>query len=232
MQPRVLTREWLDDLPPADPLAVRSRADLRRLNAIMGHARIVAGRLAALCQPAPEILIDLGGGDGAFALAVARRLAPKWEAVEVIVVDLQPLVTGIVRSSFQRMGWSISAVQSDAVSFLSQSTARNRVAIMANLFLHHLENAQLERLFESAARTVQCFVACEPRRSPFALLASRLVGLVGCNSVTRHDAVVSVRAGFRDAELTALWLAKTGWKTREHKAGAFSHAFEAVSLKR
>ena len=48
MHARRLEREWLDELPADDPRARRSRADLRRINAIMGNARIVASALKSL----------------------------------------------------------------------------------------------------------------------------------------------------------------------------------------
>ena len=53
--------------------------------------------------------------------------------------------------------------------------------------------------------TAKAFVACEPRRSAFALLGARMVFALGANDVTRHDAVASVRAGFRGRELSGLW---------------------------
>jgi hypothetical protein len=45
--------------------------------------------------------------------------------------------------------------------------------------------------------------------------------------VTRHDAVVSVRAGFRDDELTAIWPRDARWRIEERGRGLFSHAFTA-----
>ncbi len=55
----------------------------------------------------------------------------------------------------------------------------------------------------------------------------RLLPLIGCNRVTRHDAAVSVQAGFTGAELTALWPA--GWRITESAAGLFTHSFIATS---
>ena len=57
-------------------------------------------------------------------------------------------------------------------------------------------------------------------------LGCRLMWLIGCNDVTRHDAVVSVRAGFTNRELSALWTA-SGWKLEERAAPPFSHLFVA-----
>lgn len=51
------------------------------------------------------------------------------------------------------------------------------------------------------------------------------------NAVTRADAVLSVRAGFRGAELQALWPAATArWSLAETRAGLFSHCFVASRL--
>ena len=69
--------------------------------------------------------------------------------------------------------------------------------------------------------------ACEPRRGGWPLAASRMLGLIGANAVTRHDAAVSVRAGFQGGELSALWPADPRWRFREHRAGFFSHLFLA-----
>jgi hypothetical protein len=59
------------------------------------------------------------------------------------------------------------------------------------------------------------------------LLGSHLVGLLGCNAVTRNDAVLSVHAGFRDAELTAAWPTAGAWEIDEYPAGLFTHCFLA-----
>jgi hypothetical protein len=48
--------------------------------------------------------------------------------------------------------------------------------------------------------------------------------------VTRHDATVSVRAGFSGDELSALWPDKKNWQLTEHRTGFFSHLFVARRL--
>ena len=93
---------------------------------------------------------------------------------------------------------------------------------MSSIFLESHNKRSTSLL---AGRT-RCFVACEPRRSRLALAGSSLLGVIGCNDVTRHDAVVSVRAGFRDGELAALW-PRDGWEIRERGRGLFSHVLAA-----
>jgi hypothetical protein len=45
--------------------------------------------------------------------------------------------------------------------------------------------------------------------------------------VTRHDAAISVRAGFRDRELSELWPDQAGWRLSEAPAPPFGHLFVA-----
>jgi len=218
---RVLEPEWLDELPASDARAAGSRADLRRVNFLMGNARHLARMLAA---PAPALRIaDLGAGDGRLLLAVARRLQRPGFAT---LVDLHPAVTAETIAAYTRLGWSVSVLSRDAQNFL----ARTRLAfdaVVANLFLHHFEQASLERLLAAALNRTGLFVACEPRRARTALAASRLLWALGCNGVTRHDAVVSVRAGFRGGELSAAWPGDSEWYVEEREAGLFSHVFVA-----
>jgi hypothetical protein len=111
--------------------------------------------------------------------------------------------------------------------FLNSGHAERFDVITANLFLHHFDDARLAELMRLAAERCRLFVACEPRRSALALAACRLLWAIGCNDVTRHDARVSVRAGFRNQELSALWPNRQDWSLLETSQGAFTHAFSA-----
>ena len=217
--------EWLDRLPAADPRARRSRRDLVRVNALMSNARIVAGALAAALPAGAVRIAEVGAGDGAFALRVARRLGAPFHGSHVALVDRQPAADAGTREAFARLGWQAEAVQADAFAWLREAPRRD--ALFANLFLHHFEDAALAGLLALAAARSDVFVACEPRRSGPALAASSLLALAGCGEVTRHDARVSVRAGFAGGELAALW-PRAGWRIREGDRGLFSHAFVAV----
>lgn len=215
---RVLEAEWLDGLAPHDRRAQRSRADLRRVNFLMGNASHIAGALSG-----GQILriADLGAGDGSLMLRVARRL--RRPGVEVTLVDRAPSVEV---EGFERLRWRATVARAEALEFLRRPGPRFD-AIVCNLFLHHFEPAALRRLLEAAAQRTALLVACEPRRSRLALQACRLLGLLGCNDVTRHDAAVSVRAGFLGCELTASWPQAQGWQLSERRARPFGHLFVA-----
>ena len=270
-QRRDVQPETLDALAADDPRAVRSRGDLRRIHRAMGTSGLLTRALRSATSPRrPLRLLELGAGDGRQMLAVAARLASAWPAVELTLLDRQPVVAASTLAAFARLGWAARPLVADVFDWVARpvSTASAESAakasavsgtanadvsalrisggtgnvgagpgtdshwdvIVATLFLHHFTDAPLSRLLAAAAGRCDVFLACEPRRGRPALLASYCVGLLGANVVTREDALLSVRAGFRGAELSALWPGETasGWRLDERRAGPFSHRFLAV----
>ena len=217
---RVVEAEILDQLPSSDQAAVRSRRDLARLNAIMGHARLIRKHLT------PDITrtADLGAGDGSLLLNVLGRGGT---VREVILVDQQRIVSDSTLAAFTNIGVGPIITVADVLDWLAKTPLVPHTAFITNLFLHHFNPSQLARLLELASAKCDLLIACEPRRAAWPQLAASLVGLIGCNRVTRHDAVVSVRAGFREHELSALWPDRTNYKIEERSAGLFSHLFVA-----
>lgn len=204
---RVLQRELLDDLPAADPRAIHSRRDLRRLNALMGNARHILRFLDANFARLPIHIIELGAGDG----NISQKISLHFKGSRVTAIDQQPCAPGIISA--------------DVFEWLP--TAPSADVIVANLFLHHFLEHQIRQLFEQCAQRCQIFVACEPRRNAIAGWFARRVNLVGCNDVTVHDAGISVRAGFNGRELSNLWPGAAVWRLTERRAGLFTHFFGA-----
>ena len=220
---RQVAPELLDALPADDARAIASRRDLVLVNALMSNARIVAGALGSALPEAPLRLAELGSGDGCFAARVLRRLG---RGGTISLVDRQSPPDARAVRAMHAHGWEARPARADAFAWLrSQSPVLD--AVFVNLFLHHFDDAEVAALLREASRVAPLFVACEPRRSGVALLGSRLLVLLGCNDVTRHDAVVSVRAGFAGQEISALWPRDAGWRLREQRRGLFSHAFVA-----
>ena len=223
---REVQAELLDELPASDARAQRSRRDLRRINAWMGSVRVLE-RLYRAVTPGstPRSIVELGGGDGTLALNLARRLPPPVEKVRLTIVDQQSLVSPETAAAFERLGWRVYPVRSDVFRWLSDAEPVD--LMLTNLFLHHFETGRLRELLERAAARTQAFVACETRRFSYPEIAGSMVGLIGCSGVTRHDAIISIRAGFLGQELTALWPAGESWRVQEGKAGWLSHGFAA-----
>ena len=242
---RVLEAEALDHLAEHDPVAQASRRDLRRIHRAMATRSILLrafGRLQGLSRPAgasaPLRVLELGAGDGSLMLGVAQALAARWPTVELTLLDRQSLVSDDTLAGYAATGWRATVQVADVIDWAAGrirspadagGTARWDL-IVANLFLHHFEGSPLAALLAAVGSRSNRFVACEPRRGWLALAGSHLVGALGANAVTRSDAVLSVRAGFRDHELSAAWPSRADWQIREHAVGPFSHCFTAERL--
>jgi 2-polyprenyl-3-methyl-5-hydroxy-6-metoxy-1,4-benzoquinol methylase len=195
---RTLQAELLDTLPPESEGAQRSRRDLRLINAVMGNHRWIVRTLRAQLRPGDRVLeIGAGGGE------LARRLAR----------------AGLVADGLDRFpappDWPghLTWHQEDLGAFGGYA---NYPAVIANLVLHHLPGPELAELGRRLRRGPRVICACEParRRTSQALFA--LLGpLFGAHAVTRHDARISIAAGFIGRELPrALGLEATEWSLR------------------
>jgi len=241
---RQVEPEWLDTLAADDPRAIRSRSDLRRLNRLMAAQTLLARSLDTLLEgtgidgSGQAQLVELGAGDGTLALRLARRLSRRWPRATLGLLDLQPTISDATLAGFRALGWQVEVIQADVFEWLAQPRAvaghadesKSRPIIFANLFIHHFEGPRLQALLTGIADRAHAFCCLEPRRSQAALLGSRLLGAIGCNDVTRHDAVTSVRAGFRARELSACWPRLSHWVLQEGATGLFSHRFQASRI--
>ena len=246
---RIVEPEWLDELPPDDPRAAGSRRDLRRLNAWMRNHAIMADALQAAANGrTTKRIVELGAGDGDFLLRVAQRLSAfgvppsggpnrlkpelqttgMWTKANVTLLDRHKVVTPQTLAAFAALGWRVEVVGLDIFDW-AQTPAPTEIVIV-NEVLHHFDDARLAGLFRVIAGRARLFIAIEPRRAPWPLFCSRLLWAINCNSVTRHDATVSVRAGFVAEELSALWPDKSNWQLTEQRASWFSHLFIAQKI--
>jgi len=216
---RVVAVETLDHLAAGD-----RAMGTRDIVARGWHALLPSHRLTA-----PLKVLELGAGDGRLLLGVARALKPAWPTVHLSLLDRQDIVSPPTLAAYAELGWTAKVIVADVLDWAAPNeTAPAWDLITTTLFLHHFQGAQLAAVLAAAGARSRRFFACEPRRTWLALAGSHLVGALGANAVTREDAVLSVRAGFRGHELTALWPGSTfSWQCHEHTAGLFSHCFSA-----
>jgi len=184
---RQIVPEILDSLPGDDPEALRSRRDLRLINFLMGNERWI------LQQDYHGGVIELGAGEG----ALTRKLA---ERGQVIGLDFQERPDGLeipwlAGDLFQ----SLPGVEGETV--------------VANLILHHFENDQLAQLGK-LIRERRSLIAVEPWRSRISLAEGYVLWPL-INHVTKHDMMVSIRAGFRNGELRELLDLGNEWEWKE-----------------
>ncbi len=195
---RTVVDEILDGLPPDDPDAIGSRRDLRRINFIMGNFRWMRRKLRNLAENQKKHLVELGAGDGGFLGEACLELERSTG------LDLAPRPDGLP----EKVAWETG----NAFEKLDELSGPGSV-LAANLFLHHFEDSELRELGVKMRRfPVLCF--SEPWRSRLALAEGYLL-CPFVNRVTRHDMVVSIRAGFKRGEMPVLLGLGDDWEIRE-----------------
>lgn len=208
---RILTREILDDLPAQDAQAIRSRRDLRSINRLMGNARWWRKHVAAALRPGERVL-EIGAGDAGFCLLPGRV---------VDGLDLAPRPPAWHADAT----WHRTAVQDFA-------DWEGYDAVVANLILHHLDRDTLDALGAHLRRHCRVIAACEPQRARRNQRVFRLLApLARFCEVTRHDAIVSIAAGFLEDELPrALGLTSPTWTV--HVQHSFRGAYRMLAVRR
>lgn len=180
--------EILDELPGDDPRALRSRLDLRLINFLMGNERWIEKQVQSSGS-----MVELGAGDG----SLTRKLQKHgW-------------VTGL---DFQPKPNELTAAWAEGNLFETLPRTAGEL-VVANLILHHFQDEQLRELGR-LLRNRKRLVFVEPLRSRLALAQGRLLFPV-VNEVTRHDMMVSIRAGFVPGELPKLLDSEGRWHWSE-----------------
>jgi len=213
---RLVVPEILDELPPDDPRAVRSRRDLRLINSLMGNYRWLSRRIEHVQKENPHGWVEIGSGDGSLRGALGRG---KSEHFHVCGIDFAPRP--------DRWPESWDWCQGDIFKQLPNLPKHERPeGILANLFLHHFECPALSDLGEIIQNRFHRVIVSEPARYPiFRNLGYGLFPLV--NDVTRHDMQVSIGAGFRPGELFEALGLGPDWKLRESVTALGAYRFEA-----
>lgn len=205
--PRQLQPELLDSLPAAHPDALRSRRDLRVINALMGNHRWLVRTLAAVLREGDRTL-EIGAGTG----ELGRRLAAADRPADGLDLAARPA------------DWPAGCAWHSA-DLLTFAGYGGYDAVIGNLIFHHFTDDQLAALGRTLGASVRVIVASEPTRSRFSQrLFTLLTPLFGANHVTRHDAHVSIAAGFRDDELPRLLGLEPGqwrWQCHTSPLGAY-----------
>ena len=195
---RIVLPELLDSLPESSPESIANRRNLLLINGLMGNFRWLRRALLQRLR-AEDVVSEWASGDGGFARALHRaRLPVRLTGVDVCSQpDNWP-------ADYRWLQKNLLDVEAEDVGSV----------VLGNFILHQFEDAVLKQLGERLASRARLLIFNETLRSRRALiLAYASCWLFRMHPVTKHDAIVSVRAGFRARELSQLLgLSENEWR--------------------
>jgi hypothetical protein len=204
---RATATEFLDR-PDCDPaLAAASYRFMEMVNRRFGGIRVVRRFLAAETATrqttgAPLRVLDIGSGSCDIPLAVSRWAHARGLALDITCLEPAGPAAELARRRLaQAADPAVRLLPEDA---FAHTPAEPYDYAVASMCFHHFCDAQilalLQRLRGFVTRSV---LINDLRRSRLASLAARLP-LIGAPAGVRHDALLSIRRGFKAGELEVL----------------------------
>jgi len=195
------------DRPDSDPeLTQRSFQFMRLVNRAGGGIRVVRQFLARELSKLPAgqrvRILDLGGGDCDIPLAVTQWGIQRGYNVQFTCTDHNAQVLAMAKESLARAHCeSVHVEQTDIFTY--QPTEPFDYALGSMVF-HHFTDEQIDQLithlrdFVRHALLINDLRRCALNHLVAAVLTAR------ADPRVRHDALLSIRRGFRPAELTEM----------------------------
>jgi 2-polyprenyl-3-methyl-5-hydroxy-6-metoxy-1,4-benzoquinol methylase len=158
----------------------------------------------APCRCPPLRILDIGSGSCDIPLAVSRWARAPGIPLHFTCLEMAGHAVDIARRQLARAG--DPAVQLLQEDVLTHQPAEPYDLAVASMCFHHFSNAQILTLLQRLRGFVLNSVLINDlRRSRLASLAARLLlADTGTPAGVRHDALLSIRRGFKISELSTL----------------------------
>jgi hypothetical protein len=205
---RATATEFLDR-PDCDPaLAAASYRFMEMINCRLGGIRTVRRFLATETAErhggAPLRILDIGSGSCDIPLAVSRWARANGVPLHFTCLEMAGHAVDIARGQLARAGDpAVRLLQEDA---FAHQPAEPYDCAAASMCFHHFSNAQILTLLRRLRGfVINSVLINDLRRSRLASLAARLLlSGTGAPAGVRHDALLSIRRGFKIKELRSL----------------------------
>ena len=204
---RATETEFLDQPDFGPALAAASYRFMERINGRFGGIRVVRRFLATetaghRADALPLRILDIGSGSCDIPLAVSRWARGRGIPLRVTCLEMARSAVDLARRQLTRAGDpAVHLLQEDV---FTHQPAEPYDCAVASMCFHHFSDAQILALMQRLRGFVRRSVLINDlRRSRLASLAAQ-VPLVGEPAGVRHDALLSIRRGFKISELKAL----------------------------
>ncbi len=202
---RATHSELMDDPDCNGTLLLRTVCQFASINRLVGRYRTILRREVLVdMQREPEReyhLLDMGAGGcdiDAWLLTAARNLGLK---LRITACDIDERIIAYARSNYGNVP-GLKVVYKDLLADPINETVDY---VFANHFLHHLSNGQITTLLKHWYPLVRRkMVFSDLLRSPGSYCGYALLSLFYPHSFARTDGLISIRRGFRPAELVGL----------------------------
>jgi SAM-dependent methyltransferase len=230
---RKLSRENMDDPHASRAEIAEALRYLRFINRRMGGVAAALRqfkRWALSWKKSRTVrILDVGTGSADIPLAIAEWARKRHYSVNITGVDLHPITVELARAHVQQSS-DIEIVQADALQLMNVFEPASFDYAHAGLFLHHLQDIEVLTVLRIMDRlTTRGMIWNDLVRWPLPKLWLWPF-IMGAPSHVKHDAIVSVQAGFTKREAIDL-ATRADWKSPRYQRHLI-HRFTIVSTKK
>lgn len=206
---RIEAEEWLDHGRGSPEAIDQSLADLQRINRWLGGARGLASHLyprLRAWQSGTVRVLDLGAGGCTLPIAIAHWASLQSVPIHILALDLQHAHLRWAQTSLEE--WpQVIPVQGNV--FAPPLAEKSVDFVISSLFLHHFTPPELIRLLPRWMNLARrSLVMTDLVRHPVPYWFMQTTSPIFSRSaITRHDAAVSIRQGYRPCELQEIAVA-------------------------
>jgi hypothetical protein len=199
---RVTECEWMDGENFDEGLAERSFRFIEMVNRFFGGVRIVRRFIADQADGGTIKVLDIGSGSCDIPLAVSLWAERNGMRVHFTCIEKSETVAEIARRRIRRAGDPLVKLIREDI--FDHRPAEPYDCAVGSMFFHHLDEEQILGLVRHLRTMVtRSLLINDLRRSLWGYLGCMLLAR-GFPPDVRHDALLSIRKGFKEIEMRKL----------------------------
>jgi hypothetical protein len=201
---RTITPEYMDspDVGPED--LSHGLAYIRKVNQRFGGIQAVLRHLKAWSQNWPSdrpiTILDIATGSADIPLAIVKWARSQGKQVRITAVDLQANVLAHAARHIQDEPW-ITLVSADALKLPYAKGSFDYAT--TSMFLHHLHDIEVMTVLKSMSDIARRGMIWNDLTRDTISYSVIKATTIFAHPIIRHDAVVSIKAGFTRKEVLA-----------------------------